>query len=179
MTTTYWESLYSKPPLSELERCDGSSVLEWIAFTVPVCGSKIDWSRVQGKHLHRHVDDNVALAFEAAALVAEMVTSRGRARHAGDGLSPFGVVIQIEDVTDAVPAILEIPEHHYFLAEDRSWLMVVTTEGDLDVLELGDGTPPLTGTTRPGTVDNTSNVRRKPGRELPDGACSELPRGSW
>jgi hypothetical protein len=34
-----------------------------------------------------------------------------------------------------VTELLEIPEHHYFLAEDRSWIVVVTTEGDLDIVD--------------------------------------------
>jgi hypothetical protein len=31
--------------------------------------------------------------------------------------------------------LLEIPEHHYFVAGDRSWIVVVATEGDLDILD--------------------------------------------
>jgi hypothetical protein len=32
-------------------------------------------------------------------------------------------------------ALLEIPEHHYFVAKDRSWIVVVTTEGNVDVVD--------------------------------------------
>ncbi|GAB2613747.1 hypothetical protein GCM10027269_82780 [Kribbella endophytica] len=38
-------------------------------------------------------------------------------------------------------ALLEIPEHHYFVAEDRGWVVVVSTEGDLDVVDRPTGDP--------------------------------------
>jgi hypothetical protein len=55
--------------------------------------------------------------------------------HVGDGLSPFGVRFAGVDAGSVAGALLEIPEHHYFVAADRSWLVVVTTEGDLDIVD--------------------------------------------
>jgi hypothetical protein len=36
---------------------------------------------------------------------------------------------------EIVAALLEVPEHHYFVAGDRSWLVVVSFEGDVDVVD--------------------------------------------
>ncbi|WP_204052490.1 hypothetical protein [Microbispora siamensis] len=55
--------------------------------------------------------------------------------HVGDGLSPYGVRFTSDNAHSVVAALLEIPEHHYFVAEDRSWIVVVTMEGDLDVVD--------------------------------------------
>jgi hypothetical protein len=33
--------------------------------------------------------------------------------------------------------LLEIPEHHYFVAEDRTWCAVFRMEGDVDLGLLG------------------------------------------
>jgi hypothetical protein len=53
----------------------------------------------------------------------------------GDGLSPYGVFLAGDAVPEITALLLEIPEHHYFVAGDRSWIVVVATEGDLDILD--------------------------------------------
>jgi hypothetical protein len=40
-----------------------------------------------------------------------------------------------------IAALLAIPEHHYFVAEDRRWVVVVSLEGDLDVVDRPTGDP--------------------------------------
>lgn len=55
--------------------------------------------------------------------------------HAGDELSPYRVCFTDVNAPAIVAALLEIPEHHYFVAEDGSWIAVVTVEGDLDVVD--------------------------------------------
>ncbi|MFJ6213450.1 hypothetical protein ACIQGZ_08985 [Streptomyces sp. NPDC092296] len=55
--------------------------------------------------------------------------------HVGDGLSPYGVHFTNASCASIVAELLEIPEHHYFLAVDRSWIVAVSTEGDLDIID--------------------------------------------
>ncbi|MFD9306024.1 hypothetical protein ACFWCB_25800 [Streptomyces sp. NPDC060048] len=135
MTDNYWASLYGAPPLEGLERCDASVVFDWLELRFPVAGSKIDWSRAQGRHAHWSVPDDVQLAEMTAREIALRTLPGSTVEHVGDGLSPYGVRFSEAVCAPVVAELLDIPEHHYFLAADRSWIVVVTTEGDLDVVD--------------------------------------------
>jgi hypothetical protein len=70
-----------------------------------------------------------------SAEVCRRVRPGSIVEHVGDGLSPYGVGFGADNAASVVAALLEIPEHHYFLAGDRSWIVVVTFEGDLDTVD--------------------------------------------
>lgn len=132
----YWEEyVYSEAPLAGLERRDDSIVFEWLHEHLPVGHAKIDWSKVQGVHVHRRAGNDTELGLMAVQEVCRRIEPGAMVEHAGDGLSRAGVRFGEVDAAAVVGALLEIPEHHYFLADDRSWLVVVTTEGDLDTLD--------------------------------------------
>lgn len=136
MTGDYWEDeVYGAPPLSGLERCDESVVFDWLSVHFPADGSKIDWGRVRGRHTHWTVSDETRLVAMASREVCSRLRPGSVVEHAGDGLSPYGVRFTGAVAPSVLGELLEIPEHHYFLAADRSWLVVVTTEGDLDVVD--------------------------------------------
>ena len=136
MTGNYWEeTVYAASPLGELDRSDMSVVFDWIDRNLPVTGTKIDWRRVQGQHAHWRIDDDVQLASKASSEICQRIRAGSIVEHVGDGLSPYGVRFAGRNASAVVGALLEIPEHHYFLAKDRSWIVVVTTEGDLDVVD--------------------------------------------
>jgi hypothetical protein len=135
MTGNYWEETYTAPPLGDLDRTDMSMVFDWIGLNFPAAGAKIDWRRVQGKHAHWRIDGDEQLAAMASNEVCQRIRPGSIVEHVGDGLSPYGVCFTDGNASAVVAALLEIPEHHYFLAKDRSWIVVVTTEGDLDVVD--------------------------------------------
>lgn len=136
MTEDYWSSVvYGTPPLEGLERSDDSAAFGWMSRKLPVIGSKIDWSRALGTHSHRHIDDDVQLAEIAVEEVCRRALPGTPVEHVGDGLSPYGVRFTAATCASVVAELLEIPEHHYFLAVDRSWIVVVTSEGDLDTVD--------------------------------------------
>lgn len=143
MPENFWEAeVYDVEPISGLERIDATEVFAWLKSTMPIVGSKIDWLSVRGEHSHRHVADGVELARAAAHEVGRRVARGSGVEHAGDNLSPCGLRFARGDIRAIVTALLEVPEHHYFLAVDRSWLVVVSFEGDLDVVDrppAGDG----------------------------------------
>ncbi|WP_433552549.1 hypothetical protein ACQP08_03200 [Micromonospora zamorensis] len=136
MTGDYWEDVvYAASPLDELDQIDASVVFGWLRRNIPATGSKIDWNRAPGRHAHWSVADDSQLASMASREVVGRLTSGSVAEHVGDGLSPYGVRFGVENASPVLAALLEIPEHHYFVAQDRSWLVVATSEGDLDVLD--------------------------------------------
>lgn len=136
MTRNYWEAeFYAAPPLCGLDRSDMSGTFDWLDRHFPVRGAKVDWSRVPGKHAHWEIHDAGQLASAAAREVSRRVHSGSGAEHVGDGLSPYGVFLAEDSGPGIVAALLDIPEHHYFVARDRSWIVVVTTEGDLHVAD--------------------------------------------
>ncbi|EIF00537.1 hypothetical protein SacglDRAFT_03689 [Saccharomonospora glauca K62] len=102
---------------------------------MPFSAGKIDWSRVVGRHQHWRIDDERLLAESASREIRARIKSGSVVEHVGDGLSPYGVRFTESEVDSVTVALLEVPEHHYFLAEDRSWVVVVSFEGDLDVLD--------------------------------------------
>ena len=136
MTSSYWEEVvYAEPPLVDLERGDSSVVFAWLHKHLPIRGSKIDWSRAQDRHSHWKLGNDEQLESMTISEISQRVHPDSAVEHVGDGLSPFGVRFGGVDANSVAGALLEIPEHHYFVAADRSWLVVVTTEGDLDVLD--------------------------------------------
>ena len=125
--------------MAHLERRDGSVVFEWLHGHLPVGQVKIEWTKIQGSHTNWKVADDEQLGAMALREISKRIKPGSMVEHAGDGLSPFGVRFGEVGASAIVGALLEIPEHHYFLAEDRSWLVVVTSEGDLDVLDRQSG----------------------------------------
>ena len=56
--------------------------------------------------------------------------------HEGDSLSPFPVRIEVDELRSAAEALLEIPEHHYFVDDQHRWVGVFRIEGDVDLIVL-------------------------------------------
>ncbi|MFC5813575.1 hypothetical protein [Nonomuraea harbinensis] len=136
MNNNYWEqTVYTVSPLRGLERRDSSAIFDWLSLRFPTCGSKIAWDRVQDRHLHWNITDDNQLAALASKEVCRRIAPGSVVEHVGDGLSPYAVCFTDTNAPSIVAALLEIPEHHYFVAEDRSWLAVITTEGDLDIVD--------------------------------------------
>lgn len=136
MAGNYWEeTTYASMPLRDLSRSDMSATFDWINLHFPARGTKIDWRRVQGRHEHWKTADDVQLAEMATREVQRRIRPGSAVEHVGDSLSPYGVYFTGDNAPSVVAALLEIPEHHYFLAEDRSWIVVATTEGYLDAVD--------------------------------------------
>ena len=136
MTGNYWEgTVYAAAPLRALHRSDESVIFDWLRRHFSALGTKIDWRRVSGDHGHWRISDSVRLTSAASREVCRRARPGSIVEHVGDGLSPYGVRFGADDAASVVAALLEIPEHHYFVAEDRTWIVVVTTEGDLDTVD--------------------------------------------
>lgn len=135
MTTSVWEQRYASPPLADLERCEENELPAWINSHLPFVGTGVDWDVVGGRHEHVRSDNGDQLRAWAVQQICDRARAGGRVAHCGDSLSPFDVYFAGSQTELVILALLEIPEHHYFLAEDRSWLVVVRMEGDADVVD--------------------------------------------
>jgi hypothetical protein len=130
--TSYWAVIYDEPPLNLLERVDGSETEAWINGRLPFVGTGVDWGRVVGSHRHWFAESDDELSSVVVEFLS-VVRDRGDVTHVGDALSPFAVRITSDELGDALPALLEIPEHHYLVSDDRTWCGVFRTEGDVDL----------------------------------------------
>lgn len=134
-TTNYWTEEYEQPPLNLVERVDGRDVEAWVNQHLPFVGTGVDWSRVSGSHRHwlpKSADQATAVVVEFLAALpgfADVV-------HVGDSLSPYSVRIPREQLAQLLVALLAIPEHHYFVADDRAWCGVFGMRGDVDLVVL-------------------------------------------
>lgn len=136
MSGDYWEEeVFSVPPLASLERTSASEVFDWLGLQFPFAGGKIDWSRVDGLHRHWRIEDEQLLAMSASREIRVRTRPGSVVDHVGDGVSPYGVRFSENEAASVTAALLEVPEHHYFLGEDRAWIVAVSFEGDLDVLD--------------------------------------------
>ncbi len=136
MSGDFWEEeVFSVPPLAALTRVDQGGIFDWLRLNFPAVGEKIDWGRVRGSHKHWRISDERLLSLSASREICARITPGSAVEHVGDGLSPYGVRFEGSEAASVTAALLEVPEHHYFLAEDRSWIVVVSFEGDLDVLD--------------------------------------------
>ena len=136
LTGDYWQHhVYAAPPLAHLDRIDASSMFEWLELHFPVESSKIAWSRVPSCHAHWKISDPSELAAATTREISRRAREASTIVHVGDSISPYGVRFSEATVSAVVAALLEIPEHHYFVAFDRSWLVAVSFEGDLDVVD--------------------------------------------
>ena len=99
---------------------------------MPFDGSRIDWPHLADSRRHWFASS----AEELAAVLDESLAALpvlDEVDHGGDSLSPFEVRIRGEELATVIPALLSIPEHHYFVAADRSWVAAFTMEGDVDL----------------------------------------------
>jgi hypothetical protein len=129
---SYWTAVYEEPPLDRLERLAGDPVFDWLNREMPHRGSKIDWTCLGNSSRHwfarSAAERSVAVDEFLAALPAG-----GHVDHGGDSASPFEIRIVRSELASVIAALLSIPEHHYFVAADRSWIAAFTTEGDVDL----------------------------------------------
>lgn len=53
------------------------------------------------------------------------------ATYFGDEITQAAITGKMEDLEEALPALLEVPQHHYFLSKDLSWCLYYSFEGDM------------------------------------------------
>lgn len=116
-----------------LVEADSARYFSRLAQCYPVAGSKIRWSRIPGS-IERH--ENAAGRQLAAGcdFFGEMVALHGltgQAVHIGDNAVEFALLASVGEFARHLDALLSIPQHHYFVAADYAWCMVLGMEGGM------------------------------------------------
>ena len=131
----YWTTVYGDDcRLRDLERLEPGAVFDWLNANLPAIGSAVDWARVSGEHRHWCFESDEDRAVIVSEFLAGLPPPDRAVLHEGDSLSPFPVRIEPADLSSAVEALLEIPEHHYLVDERHAWVGVFRTEGDVDLV---------------------------------------------
>lgn len=125
---------YEADRLRRLGRLPPGAVFEWLNSALPVVGTAIDWTNVDGTHRHWFATSEVDVARVVAEVLASLPAPSEQVLHEGDSLSPFPVTVTVGQLPSVIGALLEIPEHHYFVDAQHRWLAVFRTEGDVDLL---------------------------------------------
>ena len=140
----YWTSIYDEDDrISDLERLEPGVVFDWLNVHLPAVGASIDWAHVTGDHTHWFADSEASYKAIRTEFLGAVSLNAGAVLHEGDSLSPFPVRTEPGELASVIEALLEIPEHHYFVDDQRRWVGVFRTEGhvDLVVLQSESGRP--------------------------------------
>ena len=98
----------------------------------PVEGTKIDWAEVPGSSYlfsQGGQREDFERFFHQNAPRMGLDTP---AYYVSDAALSFAIAGNVRSMGRCLPAILDNPQHHYFVARDFSWCMALTMEGDMN-----------------------------------------------
>lgn len=104
-----------------------------LASFFPVCGSKVDWSKVPNAvgikvRPQEYKEDGLRFFHE----IQRVYHLSGKCIIISDGGFDYTLIVQTDALRPILELILDIPHHHYVVAIDYSWCVAFTTEGFID-----------------------------------------------
>lgn len=112
---------------------DSADVFGGLSKVYPTSGSKIDWKRVPGAI--ESTEEDASLQTEQFLEFFDRIRSRfdlaGPVIYVGDGATNFALEGTVDAIRRALPELVEIPQHHYFIGPYYSWCLCMTMEGDM------------------------------------------------
>lgn len=112
---------------------DSAPFFAQLMKSYPASGSKIDWSRVPDS-IERTEEDPALQLDQFLSFFDEVVQKAGLVGdvvYVGDSATDFALAGSMERMREALPELLEIPQHHYLIGPESSWCMCFTMEGDM------------------------------------------------
>ncbi len=135
--SSYWSSIYDDDDrLRVLERLEPGVVFDWLNAHLPAVGTAVDWQNVSGDHRHWFAASDSERTEIVEEFLSALPSGDQAVLHEGDSSSPFPVRIERDSLPSVLAALLEIPEHHYLVDEERRWVGVFRSEGDVDLVVL-------------------------------------------
>lgn len=112
---------------------DAAAVFDSVSGAFPISGSKIDWRHVPGAI--ESSEEDASLQHRCFVRFFDEMQSRfgltGPVTYAGDSATDFALEGAMESIKKALPTLLEVPQHHYFIGPSCSWCICLTMEGDM------------------------------------------------
>ncbi len=112
---------------------DCTAVFSALANRFPPSGSKIDWASIPNS-----IEDCEGDAARQPERFSEFFDEmcrrfrlEGPVLYVGDSSTDFTLEGSTAAMRRAVPELLQIPQHHYFVGPDCSWCISMTMEGDM------------------------------------------------
>jgi len=112
---------------------DSAPLFARLTAAYPSFGSKIDWRRVPGS-VERTEEDESRQTEQFKVFFNEVVEKSklsGDVVYAGDSATDFALSGSLEHMGAALPELLMIPQHHYFIGAASCWCISLTTEDDM------------------------------------------------
>jgi len=98
--------------------------------TFPISGSKIEWIKLPKRATKSAERDPDFVSFFGE--IASEYQLFGDVIYIGDSLTDFALKLNINTMADAIPFLIEIPQHHYFIDLEYRWCICLSMEGDMD-----------------------------------------------
>ncbi len=112
---------------------DSSFIFAQLQALYPVAGSRIDWQALEVRE--QHIEPvhgpqlNAYLNFFRQAVKRYGLT--GNIYWTGDSAVDFALLGDITVIESVLDKLLDIPQHHYLLADDFAWCFCFSFEGDM------------------------------------------------
>ena len=98
----------------------------------PAFGSKIDWKEIpESIEEIAKEDEYIESCSNFFMKICEKNGLGGRVVLIGDSAIESALIMPVDVLKLCLKQVLEIPQHHYIFAEDYSWCMSFTMEGDM------------------------------------------------
>jgi hypothetical protein len=125
------KSEFDAGSLSEVGSAD--HVFELLAKIYPASGSQIDWHRVSGA-IERSETEQCRQPEQFVEFFNEMIATfglNGPVLYAGDSATDFTLAGSIATMQRILPALIAVPQHHYFVGPNASWCICMRMEGSM------------------------------------------------
>lgn len=117
----------------KIKICDdnGKYFLE-LSQAYPICGSKIDWDKVDKSVVSYATGENCDAQFiDFFKAMVHEYNLREKCVVIGDSAIDKALLMDISTLNTVLQKIIEIPQHHYILASDYSWCLTFTMEQEM------------------------------------------------
>jgi hypothetical protein len=119
---------------SSFQILDAKKYVDFINSNFLFLGNRIDFEKLKSV---RHCRPNKDSFFDETSSFIELIIKEnnlnleGEVIYLGDNLTEQAYEFKLKNLIKLLPAFLEIPQHHYFINDDK-WCLVISFENDID-----------------------------------------------
>ena len=111
---------------------DIEKYFEQIEASFPIYGSKIEWSEVAGS-----IEELARLEFYSSDCIdfynkiTKTLNPNSKVVLLGDSAMDYALLTILKNVPEVLAKMLELPQHHFIVANDFSWCISFSMEGNM------------------------------------------------